>query len=329
MQDQLDSLIESAKSAIEKAQDLHALEELRIKYLGKKGQLTGLLKSLATLAPAEKPRYGKSINITKHKLQQLFTKHANQLRLELLTAKLIEEKVDVTLAGRFDQMGSIHPITLVQERVTQLFASVGFNFAKGPEIEDEYHNFQALNIQADHPARTMQDTFYVEGDKLLRTHTSPMQIREMKKNAVPIRLIALGRVYRVDSDQTHTPMFHQAEGLVVDKHCTFSDLKGLLEDFMRRFFEEPDLQLRFRPSYFPFTEPSAEVDILQKSTKRWLEVSGCGMVHPNVLRNVNVDPDEYSGLAFGIGLDRLAMLRYNISDLRLLFENHLRFLEQF
>lgn len=329
MQDQLDSLIECAKSAIEKAEDLNTLEKLRVKYLGKKGELTGLLKSLGALPPAEKPRYGKAINIAKRELQELFTKHADQLRLKALTAKLIEEKVDVTLAGRLDQVGSIHPITLVQERVTQLFASVGFSFAKGPEIEDEYHNFEALNIQADHPARTMQDTFYFEGDKLLRTHTSPVQIREMKKNGVPIRLIALGRVYRLDSDQTHTPMFHQAEGLVVDKHCTFSDLKGLLEDFMRRFFEEPDLQLRFRPSYFPFTEPSAEVDILRKSTKRWLEVLGCGMVHPNVLRNVNVDPDEYSGLAFGIGLDRLAMLRYDIPDLRLLFENDLRFLEQF
>lgn len=329
MQDQLDSLVASAKSAITQAADLNTLEKLRVKYLGKKGELTELLKALGTLSPAEKPKYGKAINFAKRELQELLAAHAKQLHVKALQAKLIAEKVDVTLDGRSDSLGSIHPLTHVHERVAQLFTAMGFSFAKGPEIEDEYHNFEALNIRADHPARTMQDTFYFAGDKLLRTHTSPVQIREMKKNGVPIRLITLGRVYRPDSDQTHTPMFHQAEGLVIDRHCTFADLKGLLQDFLRHYFEEPDLQLRFRPSYFPFTEPSAEVDILSKSTGRWLEVLGCGMVHPNVLRNVNVDPDEYTGFAFGIGLDRLAMLRYDIPDLRLLFENDLRFLGQF
>lgn len=329
MQDQLTSLLASAKSAINEADDLNALEKLRVKYLGKKGELTELLKTVGTLSPAEKPKYGKAINIAKRELQVLLTEHAEQLRVQTLEKQLSSEKIDVTQPGRVDAPGSRHPITHVRERTRQLFASLGFEFAEGPEIEDEYHNFEALNIQADHPARTMQDTFYFSGDKLLRTHTSPVQIREMKKHGAPIRLIAMGRVYRHDYDQTHTPMFHQVEGLVVDKQVTFADLKGLLQAFLRQYFEEADLRLRFRPSYFPFTEPSAEVDIFRKSTGQWLEVLGCGMVHPNVLRNVGVDPDEYSGFAFGIGLDRLAMLRYDVPDLRLFFENDLRFLEQF
>lgn len=329
METKISSLLNSAKSAIDEADDLETLEKLRIKYLGKKGELTELLKAVGSLSPAEKPKYGKLINEAKRELQTLLVQQTEQLRAEALESQLMAEKIDVTLPGRTDQLGSIHPITRVRERLTQLFAAIGFRVAQGPEIEDEYHNFEALNIPLDHPARTMQDTFYFSNDKLLRTHTSPVQIREMKAHGVPIRLIALGRVYRHDYDQTHTPMFHQAEGLVVDKHCTFSDLKGLLEDFLRQYFENPNLKLRFRPSYFPFTEPSAEIDIFSEETGSWLEVLGCGMVHPKVLQNVNVDPEEYTGFAFGIGLDRLAMLRYGVPDLRLFFESDLRFLEQF
>ena len=329
MQDKLERLLASAKSAIEKAEDLNSIEKVRVNYLGKKGELTALLKSLNDLPSTEKPKYGQMLNLLKRELQELLSKRAECLEAKVLSSKLVSEKLDITLRGRFDDVGSIHPITYVRERVTQLFTAMGFSFATGPEIEDDYHNFEALNIPIDHPARTMQDTFYFSGDKLLRTHTSPVQIREMKKHGAPIRLVALGRVYRRDSDQTHTPMFHQAEGLVVDKSCTFADLKGLLQDFLRQFFEEPDLQLRFRPSYFPFTEPSAEVDIMRKNSGRWLEVLGCGMVHPNVFRHVGIDPDEYTGFAFGIGLDRLAMLRYGVPDLRLFFENDIRFLEQF
>ena len=329
MQDQLNSLLKSAKKMIEETRDELALEKVRLDYLGRKGELTKLLKFIGQLPVHERPLPGKTINEVRCEIQALLNEKSLQLRERTLQEKLAKEKIDVTLRGRYDVQGTIHPVTLVAERVAQLFTTLGFEIAEGPEIEDEYHNFEALNIPPEHPARTMVDTFYFSGEKLLlRTHTSNVQIQEMENQGVPIRLIAIGRVYRRDFDPTHTPMFHQAEGLVVDKHCTFADLKGLLQQFLNCFFET-EFRLRFRPSYFPFTEPSAEVDIYQSSTDRWLEVLGCGMVHPNVLRNVSVDPDEYNGFAFGIGLDRLAMLRYNVSDLRLFFENDLRFLRQF
>ena len=328
MEQQLHSLLNDAKSAIGLVTSLESLELLRVKYLGKKGHLTEILKGVGKLPPEEKPKIGKVVNEIKQALQSALTIHTDHLKATELERKLSSELLDITLPGRSDSIGSLHPVTRVKERVIQLFTAMGFRAAEGPEIEDEHYNFESLNIPADHPARAMQDTFYFQGDKLLRTHTSPVQIREMEKHGVPIRLIALGRVYRRDSDQTHTPMFHQVEGLVIQKQCTFANLKGVLQNFLNQFFET-DLRLRFRPSYFPFTEPSAEVDIYKPKTDDWLEVLGCGMVHPNVLRNVGIDPDEYCGFAFGIGLDRLAMLRYQIPDLRQLFENDIRFLQQF
>ena len=329
MQDQLNSLLKSVKKMIEEAQYESVLGKICLVYLGKKGELTKLLKFVGQLPISERPLLGKAINEIKLEIQALINEKSLILRERTLQEKLIKEKIDVTLRGRYNIQGTIHPVTRVVERVIQLFTTLGFQIMEGPEIEDEYHNFEALNISPEHPVRTMIDTFYFSGNKLLlRTHTSNVQIQEMEKQGVPIRLIAIGRVYRRDFDSTHTPMFHQAEGLVVDTHCTFADLKGLLQQFLNCFFET-EFRFRFRPSYFPFTEPSAEVDIYQPSTDRWLEVLGCGMVHPNVLRNMNADPDEYNGFAFGIGLDRLAMLRYNVPDLRLFFENDLRFLRQF
>ena len=314
---------------IKEAQDESMLEKIRLVYFGKKGELTELMKFVGQLPVSKRPLLGQAINEIKREIQALISEKLLTLRERTLQEKLIKAKIDITLRGRYDIQGTIHPITRVSERVAQLFTTLGFQIMEGPEIEDEYHNFEALNIPPEHPVRAMADTFYLSGDKLLlRTHTSNVQIQEMEKQGVPIRLVAIGRVYRRDFDQTHTPMFHQAEGLVVDKHCTFANLKGLLQQFLNCFFET-EFRLRFRPSYFPFTEPSAEVDIYQPSIDRWLEVLGCGMVHPNVLRNMSVDPDEYNGFAFGIGLDRLAMLRYNVSDLRLFFENDLRFLRQF
>lgn len=331
MQTQLKSLLnllKTAKKYIEEATDELTLEKIRIHFFGKKGEVTQLVKLLPELSPKKRPQFGKSINEVKSEIQTLLTKKSEQLREKALHKKLTQEKIDVTLRGRYTSLGTIHPIARVSERVIQLFTLLGFQVVEGPEIEDEYHNFEALNISLTHPARTMVDTFYFSDNQLLRTHTSNVKIREMKKHGAPIQLIALGRVYRRDFDLTHTPMFHQVEGLLVDKQCTFSDLKGLLHQFLNCFFETK-FRLRFRPSYFPFTEPSAEVDIYQASTDSWLEILGCGMVHPNVLRNVNIDPDKYNGFAFGIGLDRLAMLRYGVPDLRLFFENDLRFLRQF
>ena len=316
-------------AAIEAAQDFNALEQIKARYLGKTGELTGLLKTLGQMSPEERKTIGAHINECKNQFQTAFNAKRDTLNEAKLQAQLAAEALDITLPGRAQEHGGLHPVTLTLQRVVELFHGMGFEVADGPEIEDDFHNFQALNIPANHPARAMQDTFYVENGDVLRTHTSPIQIRYMlDKKEPPIRIIAPGRVYRVDSDATHSPMFHQAEGLWVEEGVTFADLKAVFTDFIRRFFERDDLQVRFRPSFFPFTEPSAEIDIMGENGK-WLEVGGCGMVHPNVLKNVNIDPEKYTGFAFGIGLDRFAMLRYNVNDLRLFFDNDLNFLKQF
>ena len=316
-------------AAIEAAQDFNALEQIKARYLGKTGELTGLLKTLGQMSPEERKTIGAHINECKNQFQTAFNSKRDALNEAKLQAQLAAEALDITLPGRAQEHGGLHPVTLTLQRVVELFHGMGFEVADGPEIEDDFHNFQALNIPANHPARAMQDTFYVENGDVLRTHTSPIQIRYMlDKKEPPIRIIAPGRVYRVDSDATHSPMFHQAEGLWVEEGVTFADLKAVFTDFIRRFFERDDLQVRFRPSFFPFTEPSAEIDIMGENGK-WLEVGGCGMVHPNVLKNVNINPEKYTGFAFGIGLDRFAMLRYNVNDLRLFFDNDLNFLKQF
>lgn len=316
-------------AAIEAAQDFNALEQIKARYLGKTGELTGLLKTLGQMSPEERKTIGAHINECKNQFQTAFNSKRDALNEAKLQAQLAAEALDITLPGRAQEHGGLHPVTLTLQRVVELFHGMGFEVADGPEIEDDFHNFQALNIPANHPARAMQDTFYVENGDVLRTHTSPIQIRYMlDKKEPPIRIIAPGRVYRVDSDATHSPMFHQAEGLWVEEGVTFADLKAVFTDFIRRFFERDDLQVRFRPSFFPFTEPSAEIDIMGENGK-WLEVGGCGMVHPNVLKNVNIDPEKYTGFAFGIGLDRFAMLCYNVNDLRLFFDNDLNFLKQF
>lgn len=316
-------------AAIEAAQDFNALEQIKARYLGKTGELTGLLKTLGQMSPEERKTIGAHINECKNQFQTAFNAKRDALNEAKLQAQLAAEALDITLPGRAQEHGGLHPVTLTLQRVVELFHGMGFEVADGPEIEDDFHNFQALNIPANHPARAMQDTFYVENGDVLRTHTSPIQIRYMlDKKEPPIRIIAPGRVYRVDSDATHSPMFHQAEGLWVEEGVTFADLKAVFTDFIRRFFERDDLQVRFRPSFFPFTEPSAEIDIMGENGK-WLEVGGCGMVHPNVLKNVNIDSEKYTGFAFGIGLDRFAMLRYNVNDLRLFFDNDLNFLRQF
>lgn len=322
----IQELLQSAKKAVEVAKSLQELDHVRVHYLGKKGLLTDLLKDLGNLPENIRPIFGKEVNIAKQDLQELIKNKTEDLRVKLLNEKLRLEAVDISLPGRGQSMGNLHPVTRVRNRVEELFRSMGFDVVEGPEIEDDYHNFEALNMPSDHPARAMHDTFYLENGRVLRTHTSPVQIRVMETQSPPYRIITPGRVYRCDSDQTHTPMFHQVEGLVVTENATFAHLKAMLQEFIMNFFEKP-IRLRFRPSYFPFTEPSAEVDIEHENG--WLEVLGCGMVHPKVLENVNIDSEKYTGFAFGIGLDRLAMLRYGISDLRLMFENDIRFLSQF
>lgn len=316
-------------AAVEAVADFNALEQVKARYMGKTGELTGLLKTLGQMSPEERKTIGAHINECKNQFQTAYNVKRDALNEAKLQAQLTAESLDVTLSGRGQSLGGLHPVTLTLQRIVELFGGIGFEVADGPEIEDDFHNFQALNIPQNHPARAMQDTFYVENGDVLRTHTSPIQIRYMldKKNP-PIRIIAPGRVYRVDSNATHSPMFHQAEGLWVEEGVTFADLKAVFTDFIRRFFERDDMQVRFRPSFFPFTEPSAEIDIMAENGK-WLEVGGCGMVHPNVLKNVNIDPEKYTGFAFGIGLDRFAMLRYNVNDLRLFFDNDLNFLKQF
>lgn len=320
-------IISSGVAALDSANDLHALEQIKANYLGKASELTKLLKGIGRLPVADRKTCGIAINLAKQRLTNCYNTRKDQLNIAEIQAKLAGEALDVTLPGRGLQSGGLHPITLTLERIISLFSSAGFEVADGPEIEDDFHNFEALNIPPHHPARTMHDTFYVEGNKMLRTHTSSVQIRYMETHQPPIRIIAPGRVYRVDSDATHSPMFHQVEGLWVDRYANFAGLKAAMIDFLRHFFDQEDLRVRFRPSFFAFTEPSAEIDVYGE--KGWLEVAGCGMVHPNVLKNVGIDPEKYSGWAFGIGLDRFAMLRYGINDLRYFFENDLSFLSQF
>jgi len=335
----IDDLRAAAFELIERATDLTELDQVRVQYLGKSGLLTAQLKALGALPKEERPAAGQAINRIKVAVQEQVDARRAALEQAALEQRLAGERVDVSLPGRGQRVGGLHPITRAMQRIERLFANAGFAVEEGPEIEDDYHNFEALNIPAHHPARAMHDTFYFDDGRLLRTHTSPVQIRVMERQAPPLRIIAPGRVYRCDSDLTHTPMFHQVEGFLVDEQATFADLKGVLYDFLRNFFERDDLQLRFRPSYFPFTEPSAEVDVqcvkcggagcrVCKQTG-WLEVLGCGMIHPAVLGHVNIDPERWLGYAFGMGVERLAMLRYGVDDIRLYFDNDLRFLSQF
>lgn len=332
------SLVESALRAIADSSDERSLEQLRVDYLGKKGSLTELLKGLGKLSPEERPQAGERINIAKRQVQDALELRKKDLVEETLNRQLSSEAVDVTLPGRRQGGGGSHPITRTIERIQSIFEAAGYTVAVGPEIEDDYHNFGALNIPEHHPARAMHDTFYIDPATVLRTHTSPVQVRVMEGDKPPFRMICPGRVYRCDSDITHTPMFHQVEGLLIDTDVSFADLRGTVEEFLQAFFEK-DLAVRFRPSYFPFTEPSAEVDMACVmcegkgcrvcSHTGWLEIMGCGMVHPNVLNCSGIDPEKYTGFAFGMGVERLAMLRYGVNDLRLFFENDLRFLKQF
>ncbi len=335
---QLESLVKKAIERIESAQDLDALDQLRVQYLGKKGELTDVLKQLKNLSAEERPKAGQAVNQAKQQVNQAIEAKRQALDAAALEARLSAEQIDISLPGRGQASGGFHPVTLTLNRIETLFARIGYEIAEGPEIEDDYHNFAALNIPENHPARAMHDTFYIDARTLLRTHTSPVQVRVMQERQPPLRIIAPGRVYRCDSDVTHTPMFHQVEGFMVDENVSFSDLKGMLSDFIRAFFDK-ELSVRFRPSYFPFTEPSAEVDIecvicsgqgcRVCSQTGWLEIMGCGMIHPQVFHHVGIDSEQFTGFAFGMGVERLAMLRYGVNDLRLFFENDLRFLQQF
>ena len=337
MQD-LTSLVGEALGEVAATADLSSLDDVRVRWLGKKGTLTEQLKSLGGLPAAERPAAGQRINEAKERVQAAIEARRETLARAEVERELAAGRVDVTLPGRGEQRGGLHPVTLARLRIEEIFRRAGFEVATGPEIEDDFHNFQALNFPPNHPARAMHDTFYFPDGRLLRTHTSPVQIRAMLTQGAPIAIVAPGRVYRCDSDMTHSPMFHQLEGLKVDENISFANLKAALHGFLQSFFER-DLAMRLRPSYFPFTEPSAEVDMscvfcggkgcrVCKHTG-WLEIAGCGMVHPNVLKASNIDPERYTGYAWGMGIDRLAMLRYGVGDLRLFFENDLRFLEQF
>ena len=326
--EKLDTIVQEALLLFAGITDAAQLEHAKARYLGKAGALTELQKTLGKLSPAERPAMGARFNTAKEQIETALTAQRRKIQAAKLDAQLALEALDVTLAGRGIHAGGLHPVTRTLERIEKLFHSIGFKVADGPEIETDYYNFTALNQPENHPARSMHDTFYLDdGKHLLRTHTSPIQIRYMGTHKPPIKIIAPGRVYRVDSDATHSPMFHQIEGLWIDEHVSFADLKGVVVDFLRKFFERDDLKVRFRPSFFPFTEPSAEIDM--SFGDGWLELGGCGMVHPNVLRNVNIDSEKYQGFAFGLGPDRLAMLRYGVNDLRLFYENDLRFLKQF
>ncbi len=334
----LEELADKAKAAVAAAGSSAELDAVRVEFLGKKGQITALLKGLGKLSADERPAAGAAINVVKQDVADLINEAKAALDAEAVAGKLASETIDVTLPGRGQSTGGLHPVTRTIERMEDFFGGIGFDVVEGPEIEDDYHNFEALNLPPHHPARAMHDTFYIDDATVLRTHTSPVQVRVMETSQPPIKIICPGRVYRCDSDLTHTPMFHQVEGLLVDDHSSFADLKGLIEDFLKVFFEK-DLAVRFRPSYFPFTEPSAEVDMecvicggegcRVCSHSGWIEVMGCGMVHPHVFEMSNIDPEKYAGFAFGMGVERLAMLRYGVNDLRLFFDNDLRFLEQF
>lgn len=339
MTDDLQQIIDQAAQSIAEAKRSFDLEQLRSTLLGKKSALNDYLKKLAQLPAAEKPKLGQAVNRAKQQIEALLKAQSELLTNQEINAQLAREKLDISLVGRGQTQGSLHPVTRTRNRIQNFFTNVGFRVEQGPEIEDDYHNFEALNIPSNHPARALHDTFYFANGLLLRTHTSPAQIRAMRDAKPPIKMISPGRVYRCDSDVTHTPMFHQVEGLLIDEAANFSELKGLLTQFLQHFFERNDLPIRFRAAYFPFTEPSAEVDIQCVmcdgvgcrvcSHTGWLEILGCGMVHPNVLEKVGLSPDKYQGYAFGMGIDRLALLRYRIPDLRLMFENDCRFLEQF
>jgi phenylalanyl-tRNA synthetase alpha chain len=327
----IESLTRSALADIQSAASLDALDALRVSLLGKSGSITGQLKQLGALAPEQRKLAGEAVNRAKDALAEALSARKTDLESAALAQRLASEKIDITLPGRGSAPGNLHPVSRTLERITDIFARLGYQLADGPEIEDDQHNFEALNFPPHHPARAMHDTFYFPDGRLLRTHTSGVQVRFMEANRPPLRMIAAGKVYRSDSDQTHTPMFHQVEGLLVDETSSFADLKGTLAEFVRAFFER-DFEMRFRPSYFPFTEPSAEVDIAWQQpdgSTRWLEVLGCGMVHPNVLRACGIDPEKYTGFAFGLGVERFAMLRYGVNDLRSFFENDARFLRQF
>jgi phenylalanyl-tRNA synthetase alpha chain len=344
----LDSIIQGAEAAFAAVNDANALEQVKARYLGKSGQITELLKGLGQLPPEQKKSAGAAVNQAKAAVEAALNARREAIKQAALAARLAEESLDVTLPGRGEGKGGLHPVTRTLERIERLFASIGFTVVDGPEIEEDFYNFTALNTPEDHPARSMHDTFYLLDEQgqvaenvLLRTHTSPIQARYMQAHVTryahletlpEIRIIAPGRVYRVDSDATHSPMFHQVEGLWVGENVSFADLKGVIADFLKRFFETDELNVRFRPSFFPFTEPSAEIDVAFMSGAlkgRWLEIAGCGMVHPNVLKHAGMDPEKYLGFAFGFGPDRLTMLRYGVNDLRLFFEGDLRFLRQF
>jgi len=334
----LDEILANALTELAATTDLNQLDQVRVNYLGKKGAFTLQMKQLGQLAPDQRRRVGQAINTAKAQFQQQLEQQKQAMQQAALAARLASEAIDVTLPGRGQSPAGLHPVTLTLRRINKIFSSVGFKVVEGPEIEDDYHNFEALNIPAHHPARAMHDTFYFDAHTVLRTHTSPVQIRAMEAENPPLKVIAPGRVYRCDSDVTHTPMFHQVEGFLVDTEVSFADLKGVIYEFLRAFFEK-EIGVRFRPSYFPFTEPSAEVDIecVMCNGKGcrvcgqtgWLEVMGCGMIHPEVFKSVDIDNDQFTGFAFGMGVERLAMLRYGINDLRLFFENDLKFLQQF
>ena len=323
----LSELTRQAKEDISNCSSLKELDSVRVFYLGKKGKVSLELKSLSKLDPKERPQFGKQINEIKKTLQEKISLKKTELNTQKIKASIEQAAIDITLPGKTSSIGNIHPLSITLNQIEKIFINAGFLVDDGPEIEDEYHNFTALNIPDNHPARAMHDTFYFDNEYLLRTHTSPIQIRSMERDGVPIRVIAPGKVYRRDSDITHTPMFHQVEGLVIDKDINFTHLKGILHDFINSFFND-EMSLRFRPSYFPFTEPSAEVDLLSNDGQ-WLEILGCGMVHPKVLDNLGIDNKKYSGYAFGMGVERLTMLKYGIKDIRLFYENDLSFLSQF